>query len=130
MTEKQTHKSIKALRCDEGGEYTSCAFKIYCKFHGIQQQFIVPHAPQKNGVLERKNKTLVECARSMLQGKNISNGFGAESINTVVYLKNRSPTKKLYLQTPFEILYGYKPDFSHLRVLDPLPLHIYQRMRK
>ena len=45
MTEKQTGKCIKVLRSDQGGEYTSGAFKIYCKFHGIQQQFTVPHTP-------------------------------------------------------------------------------------
>jgi transposase InsO family protein len=66
MTEKQTRKCIKVLRSDQGGEYTSGAFKSYCKFHGIQQQFTVPHTPQQNGVAERRNKTLVECARSML----------------------------------------------------------------
>ena len=52
----------------------------------------------------------------MLQGKNISNGFWAEAINTVVYLKNRIPTKKLYLQTPFEVFHGYKPEVNHLIV--------------
>eukprot|EP00253_Pinus_taeda_P019494 PITA_19494 len=80
------------------------------------QQFTVPHTPQQNGVAERKNRTLVECARSMLQGKNISNVFWAEAINTAVYLKNRSPTKILELKTPFEAFYGYKPKVSHLRV--------------
>ena len=59
---------------------------------------------------------MVECARSMLQGKNISNGFRDEAINIVVYLKNKSPTKKLELQTPFEVFYGYKPEISHLRI--------------
>jgi transposase InsO family protein len=116
ITEKQTGKCIKVLRSDEGGEYTSGAFKSYCKFHGIQQQFTVPHTPQQNRVVDRRNRTLVECARGMLQGKNISNGFWAEVVNIVVYLKNRSPTKKLDFQTPSEILYGYKPDVSHLRV--------------
>jgi hypothetical protein len=58
----------------------------------------------------------VECAQNMLQGKNISNGFWAEAINTIVYLNNRSPTKKLDFQTPFEIIHGYKPNVSHLRV--------------
>ena len=58
----------------------------------------------------------MDCAGSVLQGKNISNGFGVEAINSDVYLKNRSPTKKLDFQTPFEILYGYKPNVSHLRV--------------
>jgi transposase InsO family protein len=116
MVEKQTGKCIKVLRSDQGGEYTSGAFKNYCKNNGIQQQFTVPHTPQQNGVAERKNKTLVESARSMLQGKNISNGFWVEAINIVVYLKNRSPTKILDLQTPFEVFHGYKPEVSHLRV--------------
>jgi len=52
----------------------------------------------------------------MLQGKNISNGFWVEAINTVVYLKNRSPPKILDLKTPFEAFYGYKPKVNHLRV--------------
>lgn len=52
----------------------------------------------------------------MLQGKNISIGFCVEAINTAVYLKNRSPTKKLELQTPFEVFHGYKPEISHLRI--------------
>ena len=58
----------------------------------------------------------MECTRSMLKGKNISNGFGAESINIVVYLKNRSPTKILDLVMYFEFFYVYKPEFGHLRI--------------
>ena len=58
----------------------------------------------------------MECARNMLKGKNISNGFWAEAINTVVYLKNRSPTKILDSKTPFEVLYGYKTEVGHLRI--------------
>ena len=72
--------------------------------------------PQQNGVAERKNRTLVECAHNILQGKNNSNGFWVEAINTAVYLKNMSPTKKLELQTPFEVFYGYKPEISYLRI--------------
>ena len=73
----------------------------FCKHHGIVQQFTVPHTPQQNGVAERKNRTLVECTRSMRQGKGLSNGFWAEAINTAVYLKNRSPSKCLSFKTPF-----------------------------
>ena len=82
----------------------------------IQQQFTVPHTPQQNVVAERKNRTLVECARSMIKGKNISNGFWAEAISIALYLKNRSPTKILEHKTPFESFYGYKPEVSHLRI--------------
>jgi transposase InsO family protein len=116
MVEKQTGKSIKILRSDQGGEYTSGAFIRYCKNNEIQQQFTVPHTPQQNGVAERKNRTLVECARSIIKGKNISNGFWAEAISTTVYLKNRSATKILENKTPFESFYGYKPEVSHLRI--------------
>ena len=70
--------------------------------------------PKQVGVAERKNRTLVECARIMLQGKNISNCFWAKYINIVVYLNSMSPTNKLELQTPFESFYGYKPRISHL----------------
>ena len=113
MVEKQTGNYIKILKSDQGGEFKSREFNQYCKSNGIQQQFTVPHTPQQNGVAERKNRTLVECAHSMLQSKNISNVFWAEA---VVYLKNRSPTKSLELKTHFEAFYGYKPKVSHLRV--------------
>ena len=58
----------------------------------------------------------MECARSMLKGKNLSNSFWAEVINIAVYLKNRSPTRSLDFKTPFEALFGYKHVAKHLRV--------------
>lgn len=76
----------------------------------------MPHTPQQNGVTGRKNKTLVECAPSMIKGKNISNGFWDEVICTLVYLKNRTHTKILEHKTPFESFYGYKPKVNHSRI--------------
>lgn len=58
----------------------------------------------------------MECARSMLQGKGLSNGLWAEAITTAIYLKNRSPTKCLGFKTPFEALFGLKPSIGHLRI--------------
>jgi transposase InsO family protein len=116
MVEKQTGKCIKILRSDQGGEYTSGNFDSYFKNNGIIQQFTVSHTPQQNGVAKRKNMTLVECARSMLKGKNISNGFWAEAINTAIYLNNRIPTKILDSKTPFEVLYGYKLEVGNLKI--------------
>ena len=77
---KQTGKYIKILRSDQGGEYTSGDFKIYCTDNGIQQQFTMTNTPQQNGVVERKNRTLVECARNMLQGKKILMVFGLKKL--------------------------------------------------
>lgn len=114
--EKKTRKYIKILISDQGGKYTLGAFIKYCKNNGILQQYTTPHTPQQNGVVERMNRTLVECACSILKGKNMSNGFWVEATSIVVYLKNRSPTKILDHKTPFEALNGYNLVVSHLRV--------------
>jgi transposase InsO family protein len=116
MVEKKTGKSIKILRSYQRGEYKSGDFNKYCKDNGIVQKFTVPHTPQQNGVTERKNRTLVECARNMMKGKNLSNAFWAKAINTAIYLKNRSPTRCLDNVTPFKSLYGSKPTVNNLKV--------------
>jgi len=58
----------------------------------------------------------MECACSMLKGKNLSNGFWAEAINTIIYLNNMSPTKSLDFKTPFKALLGFKLVVNHSRV--------------
>jgi hypothetical protein len=116
MVEKQTGKSIKILRSDQGGEYKSGDCKKYCKDNGIVQQFIVPHTPKQNIVTKRKNKTVVECSHNMMKGKNLLNAFWVEAINTAVYLKNRSPTRCLDNVIHFEALYGSNPAVHNLEV--------------
>jgi hypothetical protein len=63
-----------------------------------------------------KNRTLVECARIMMKGKNLSNAFWVEAINTTIYLKNKIPTRCLDNFTHFEALYGSKPTIHNLKV--------------
>jgi len=75
-----------------------------------------PAYPKLNGATERNDRTIVECAWSMLKVKNLTNGFWDEVIFTVVYLKKRCPTKILDHKTPFDALYSYKPTLSHLRI--------------
>lgn len=71
-----------------------------------------------NGEYRDSDKMLcnIECAHNMLKGKNLPNGFCVEEINTIVYLKNKSMTKRIDLKTPFEALLGFKPAVNHLRV--------------
>ena len=66
MVEKESGKQVKALWSDNGGEYIYNEFKDFCSKEGIQRQLIVPRNPQKNGVVERKNITIVGAARAML----------------------------------------------------------------
>lgn len=75
-----------------------------------------PYTPEQNGIAERKNRTVVEMARSMLKSKNLPNQFWAEAIHTAVYLLNISPTRAVIGQTPVEAWKGRKPWVSHLRI--------------
>ncbi|KAJ4751816.1 polyprotein [Rhynchospora pubera] len=116
MTEKQTGKQLKVLRSDRGGEYQSKEFNQFCEKEGIHHQLTTPYTPQQNGVAERKNRTVVEMARSMLKSKGLPNQLWAEAVATTVYILNLSPTKAVLNQTPFEAWFERKPSVAHLRV--------------
>ncbi|KAJ4817458.1 polyprotein [Rhynchospora pubera] len=118
MTEKQTGKQLKVLRSDRGGEYQSKEFNQFCEKEGIHHQLTTPYTPQQNGVAERKNRTVVEMARSMLKSKGLPNQLWAEAVATTVYILNLSPTKAVLNQTPFEAWFERKPSVAHLRVFD------------
>ena len=113
MVELQHAKRVKILRSDNGGEYTSKQFEQYLKKEGIKHELTIPKTPEQNGVAERMNRTVVEMTRSMLH--NMPKKFWAEALSTAVYLRNRSPTTAVPDMTPYEALYGEKPDVAHLR---------------
>ncbi|XP_010480845.1 PREDICTED: uncharacterized protein LOC104759633 [Camelina sativa] len=108
--------SIKILRSDNGGEYTSHAFKQYLAKYGILHQTSCPYTPQQNGVAERKNRHLMEVARSMMFHTRVPKRFWGDDVLAACYLINRTPTKILKDLSPFEVLTNDKPTFDHLRV--------------
>ncbi|GAU46952.1 hypothetical protein TSUD_281870 [Trifolium subterraneum] len=69
LVEKQSDKSIKVPRTDGGGEYTSKEFENYCKDQGIIHEVTTPYTPQHNGLAERRNRSILDMARSMLKDK-------------------------------------------------------------
>lgn len=71
-TEKEVERQIKLLRTDGGGEYTSIKFEEYCRAHGIMHEVIAPYTPQHNGLAERRNRTIMNMARSMLKEKRVA----------------------------------------------------------
>ena len=116
LVEKSSGYKVKKLRTDNGGEYVLTEFESYLKKEGIEHQYTIPKTPEQNGVSERMNRTLVEKVRSMLVDSKLPHKFWAEALSTAAYLINRSPTKSLSNQTPFEAWYGKKPSVKHLRV--------------
>lgn len=107
---------IKIFRSDNGGEYTSHAFKNHLAKHGIIHQTSCPYTPQQNGVAERKNRHLMEVARSMMFHTNVPMRFWGDAVVTTCYLINRTPTRVLNDISPYEVLTKDKPSIDHIRV--------------
>ena len=116
IAEKQSGYFLKVLRTDRGGEFTSHEFQDFCKENGIKRQLTASYTPQQNGVAERKNRTIVEMARSMMKAKSLPNSFWAEAVATSIYLLNRCPTKSVKGMTPQEAWSGRKPSVAHFKV--------------
>ncbi|KAG7594092.1 Integrase catalytic core [Arabidopsis thaliana x Arabidopsis arenosa] len=112
----QFNAKIKVLRTDNGGEYTSHKFKEHLAKHGIIHQTSCPYTPQQNGVAERKNRHLMEVARSMMFHTSVPRRYWGDAVMTACYLINRTPTKVLKDLSPFEVLNNTRPSIDHLRV--------------
>jgi hypothetical protein len=111
--EKETGTCILAVRTDRGGEFTSQEFINFCEIHG---QLTAAYTPQQNGVVERKNRTIMNMVRSMLFAKQIPKTFWAEAANWSVHVLNRCPTLAVKNKTPEEAWSGIKPSVDHFRV--------------
>ncbi|GKE53912.1 retrovirus-related pol polyprotein from transposon TNT 1-94, partial [Tanacetum coccineum] len=96
----------------------------FCDEKGISQNFSSPYTPKQNGVAERKNRTLVEAARTMLLGSVFSKQYWTEAVATACYTQNRSTIVKRHLKTPYEIFRKRIPNISFLHVFGcPVYIH-------
>uniref|UniRef100_H3GUW4 Integrase catalytic domain-containing protein n=1 Tax=Phytophthora ramorum TaxID=164328 RepID=H3GUW4_PHYRM len=117
FAETQTGKRVQTLRSDNGGEYTSGAMAKFCADRGIVQKFTPPYTPQLNGVAERMNRTLVECARCMLEHAGLSKTYWGEAVMTATFLRNRCPTRAIsHDKSPHQVWTGKKPLLANLKV--------------
>ncbi|XP_013624332.1 PREDICTED: uncharacterized protein LOC106330407 [Brassica oleracea var. oleracea] len=104
------------LWSDNGGEYTSTAFKHHLAKHGIIHQTSCSYTPQQNGVAEKKNHHLMEVGRSMMFHINVPKRFWGDAVVSACYLINRIPTKVLQDISLFQVLNKIKPPIDHLRL--------------
>ncbi|KAJ9547256.1 hypothetical protein OSB04_019799 [Centaurea solstitialis] len=120
------HEShVKVLRNDNGTEFKNAAVEEYLASVGITHNFSAPRTPQHNGVVERKNRTLVEAARTMLNASGLSLTFWAEVVSAACYTQNRSlcyvlndrePIGKFNSKGDDAIFLGYSWDSAAYRV--------------
>ncbi|KAK1613079.1 hypothetical protein QYE76_036752 [Lolium multiflorum] len=113
--ENQRNKKIKFLRSDRGGEYLSYDFSMHLKKCGILSQLTPPGTPQRNGVSERRNRTLLDMVRSMMSLTDLPLSFWSYALETAAFTLNRAPSKSVET-TPYELWFNKKPKLSFLKV--------------
>ena len=125
LTENSTGQTVCNLRTDNGGEYTSRAFAEFCSSKGIKHELTPPYTPQRNGVAERKNRSLLDITRCLLLEKALPGHLWAEAVKAAGDILNLRSTKQHPDKTPNELFSGKKPSISHLRVFgSPVFTHI------
>jgi transposase InsO family protein len=111
MIEKQTENKVKLLRTDNGKEFCSNEFNDYCSDEGIVKHHTIPYTPQRNGVAECTNGTIISKARCMLSNEGMSRHFLAKAASTACYLINRSSFIPLDKKTSIEVWSGTPADY-------------------
>nr|GEU90305.1 putative ribonuclease H-like domain-containing protein [Tanacetum cinerariifolium] len=107
--ENQLSLEVKVIRSDNGTEFKNSDLNQFCELKGIRREFSVPKTPQQNSIAERKNRTLIEAARTMLADSLLPIPFLAEAVNTACYVQNRVLVTKPQNKTPYELLHGRTP---------------------
>ncbi|GJY87465.1 retrovirus-related pol polyprotein from transposon TNT 1-94 [Tanacetum coccineum] len=120
----KTQLNYKAKVCkihtDNGTEFKNATLKAHYEKLGIMQQFSTARTPQQNGVVKRRNNTLVEAARTMLIFSKLPEFLWAKAVATAYFTQNRSIIHTRYNKTPYELLRGRKPKIAYFHVFGSL----------
>ncbi|GJT94118.1 putative ribonuclease H-like domain-containing protein [Tanacetum coccineum] len=119
--ENLVDKKVKIIRSDNGTEFKNKVMDDFCREKGIKREYSVARTPQQNGVAERRNRTLIEAARTMLADSKLPTTFWAEAVSTACYVQNRVLVVKPHNKTPYELFRGFKPALSFMR---PFGCHV------
>nr|GFB57088.1 hypothetical protein [Tanacetum cinerariifolium] len=110
---KNNHTDVA---CKKGKQHkASSKAKPFYAMKGIKREFNVPRTSQQNGIAERKNRTLIEAAKTMLADLLLPIPFWAEAVNTACYVQNRVLVTKPRNKTPYELLHGRTPSIGFMR---------------
>nr|GEY62769.1 hypothetical protein [Tanacetum cinerariifolium] len=116
-TQVNLQLQVHRVRTDNGTEFKNKSLAKFLDEVGISQQFFAARTPQQNGVVERRNQTLVEAARTMLTFANLPSFLWAEAIATACFTQNRSIIHKRFDKTPYELINKRKPNIKFFRIM-------------
>ncbi|GJX56277.1 putative ribonuclease H-like domain-containing protein [Tanacetum coccineum] len=115
VRENQLDYKVKVISSDNGTEFKNSVMNQFCEMKGIKREFSGARTPQQNGVAERKNRTLIEAARTMLVDSKLPTTFRAETVNTACYVLNRVLVIKPHTKTPYELIHGRTPLINFMK---------------
>nr|GEU38057.1 putative ribonuclease H-like domain-containing protein [Tanacetum cinerariifolium] len=121
LVENQLNKKVKAIRCDNGIEFKNVYMIELCEPKGIKREYNNARTLQQNGVAERKNRTLIEAARTMLADSKLPTMFWTEAVRTACYVLNRVLVTSPHNKIPYALLTGNIPSVSHFK---PFGCHV------
>ncbi|GJU99284.1 retrovirus-related pol polyprotein from transposon TNT 1-94 [Tanacetum coccineum] len=116
MIQRNLQAQVITVRTDRGTEFLNKTLHAYFKEEGIEHQTSTPRTPEQNGVVERRNRTLVEAARTMLSASKLPLSFWAEAVATACYTQNRSIIISTHGKTDYHIINDRKPSIKHLHI--------------
>ncbi|GJS78662.1 putative ribonuclease H-like domain-containing protein [Tanacetum coccineum] len=119
--ENLVDKKVKIIRCDNGTEFKNRVMSEFCEKKGIKREFSIARTPQQNSVAERRNRTLIKAARTMLADSKLPTRFWAEAVNTACYVQNMVLVVKPHNKTPYELFRGRTPSLSFMK---PFGCHV------
>lgn len=112
LVEKQFNHHIKNFFTDNGGEFV--ALRSYLVSNGINWLTTAPHTPQQNGIVERRNRHILDVTRALLHHSRLPLKFWSFAAQTAIYLINRMPTSILQGKSPFAVLFQRSPNYLKL----------------
>nr|GEV69381.1 retrovirus-related Pol polyprotein from transposon TNT 1-94 [Tanacetum cinerariifolium] len=120
LVQRGLHAQVRTVRTDKGMEFLNKTLHAYFAAEGINHQTSVARTTKQNGVIERRNRTLVEAARTMLSATKVLLYFWAEAIATVCFTQNRSIVIPRHEKTPYHIINDRKPSVKFFYIFGSL----------
>ncbi|GJS31463.1 putative ribonuclease H-like domain-containing protein [Tanacetum coccineum] len=120
LVQRGLHAQVTTVRTDKGTKFLNKNLHVYFAKEGIRHETSTARTPEQNGVVERRNRTLVEAARTMLSAAKVPFFFWAGAIVTACFTQNRSLVIPRHEKTPYHIINARKPSVKFFHIFGSL----------
>ncbi|GJT29034.1 retrovirus-related pol polyprotein from transposon TNT 1-94 [Tanacetum coccineum] len=120
LVQRGLHTQVRTVRTDKGAKFLNKTLHAYFAQEGIKHQMSTDRTPEQNSVVERRNHTLVEAARTMLSAAKVPLFFWVEAIATTCFTQNCSLVIPRHEKTPYHIINGLKPSVKFFYIFSSL----------